>query len=140
MAEVGESPDDPVVSPSRVFSRHAYDEGFDLGRDRGTARTGATFGSVEFLGNQAAVPSQDGIRERDGGDQFKVLAAEPFADLGQSRALRIGKAQTRRQMCAEDTILGDEVFILEQQALVHQARYVRQQPHPFVVAHGERTS
>src|SRR5262249_15497727 len=139
MAEVGESANDAVVSPARVLAGHPDDEGFDLRRDRGTPWAGRTFGSVEFLGNQPAVPSHDGIREGDGGNLLKVLAAEPLADLRESRALRIGKAQTRSQMRAEDAILGDEVFILEQQALVHQACYVRQQPRPLVVAHGERT-
>ena len=43
-------------------------------------------------------------------------------------------------MRAEDAILGDEIFILERQSLVDEARYIRQQPHPFVVAHGEETS
>jgi hypothetical protein len=43
-------------------------------------------------------------------------------------------------MQVEDAIFGDEIFILEQQSLIDEARYVRQQPHPFVVAHGEGTS
>jgi hypothetical protein len=40
-------------------------------------------------------------------------------------------------MRAKDAVLGDEVFVLEEQALIDQARYIRQQPHPLVVAHGE---
>ena len=43
-------------------------------------------------------------------------------------------------MRAEDPILGDEIFILQEQSLVDEARYIRQQPRPSVVAHGEATS
>ena len=140
MAEVGESADDTVVAPSRVLARHANDEGLSFGRDRTAVRIRATFGTVGFLGNQSAVPRHYCVRERDGGDLLKFLAAKPFADLSQSGALWIGKAQAPRKLRAQDAILGDQLFILQEQALSHQARYVSQQPHPFVVAHGERTS
>ena len=93
-----------------------------------TVRIAATFGSIKLLGDQPAVPSQDGVRKRDGGDQLKVPAAKPLADLRQCGALWIGKAQSRRKMRAEDAILGDEIFILEQQALVDEARYIEPVP------------
>ena len=48
----------------------------------GTARIRAAFGTVEFLSNQPAVPSHDGVRESDRSNLLKVLAAKPLADLG----------------------------------------------------------
>jgi hypothetical protein len=98
MAEVGETADDTVVAPSRVLSRHAYDQSFNCGRKGRAARIRATFGTVEFLGNQPAVPRHDGIWKSDGSDLLKVLATQPLADLSQSRAFWIGKAQAWRQM------------------------------------------
>ncbi len=53
------------------------------------------FGSVELLGNQPAVPGQDGIRERGGGDQLKVFSAKPFAALSQSGALWMDRRNRR---------------------------------------------
>jgi hypothetical protein len=40
---------------------------------------------------------------------------------------------------AEDSILGKEVFALEEQALVNHATHVRQQSCPTVVLHHEST-
>ena len=65
---------------------------------------------------------------------------QPLADFRQSGALWIGETQTRRKMGSEDAILGDQVLILEEEALVHQARHVCQQPRPLVIPHGQRTS
>ena len=63
-----------------------------------------------------------------------VRQCKAIAHLSQSRALRIGKAQTGRQMRAEDAVLDNQVFVLEEQSGIHQARHIRQQPHPLVVA------
>ncbi len=49
---------------------------------------------------------------------------------GERGFLRTGQLQTLRQLCAEDSILSDEVFVLKQELLVHQARnYARKRAH-----------
>ena len=52
----------------------------------------------------------------------------------------IRKADTGGKMSAEDTILGCEVFMLEQEFLIDQPGDVRQQPSPFVLWHEEHPS
>ncbi|HWQ56796.1 MAG TPA: hypothetical protein VN442_24125 [Bryobacteraceae bacterium] len=71
--------------------------------------------------------------ERDGCDQLEVLEADPLAVPPESSAW-IGQAQPRRKMRAADAIFFDQVFILQEQALIHQASYVRQKPHPLVLS------
>jgi hypothetical protein len=41
---------------------------------------------------------------------------------------------------AQYPVLGDELFVLKQELLVHQARNLRQQTRPLVVLHPERPS
>ena len=48
------------------------------------------------------------------------------SDLGEGRPLWIREPQASGKMRAEDPILGDQVFALEEQTLVYQARDVRQ--------------
>ncbi len=42
-------------------------------------------------------------------------------------------------MRAEDSVLRDQVFALEEQSLVDQSRDIRQEACPFVVLHAEST-
>lgn len=44
------------------------------------------------------------------------------------------------QKRTQDSVFSGEVFVLQKQSLVDQARYIRQQPHPLVVAHREEMS
>ena len=66
---------------------------------------------------------------------WKRSAAKPLADLSEGGSLGIGKAHTGRKVRSEDPILSCEVFILEQQPLVHEAGDIGQQARPFVVLH-----
>jgi hypothetical protein len=49
----------------------------------------------------------------------------------------IGKPQSTGDVGAEDSILGAQVFELEEQALIDQTSHERQQPCPVVVLHHE---
>ena len=46
--------------------------------------------------------------------KMESLTSEPFADDGQSGTLGIGQEKAGRQMGAQDSILGQEIFILQQ--------------------------
>ena len=56
----------------------------------------------------------------------QTLPPEPLADFGESRALG-----------AKDSILRNQIFALEEKALIDQASHLRQQPCPTVVLHAE---
>ena len=122
--------------PQPEFSLAIRTIGFDGGIDLRTARVEAALGAAELASDQAPVPSQNGVGFGDTGHLGEMLTPQPLADFRQSGALWIGETQTPRKMGSEDAILGDQVFILEGEALVHQARHICQQPRPFVIAHG----
>src|SRR3954464_6874122 len=55
----------------------------DLSPDSRASRIGAVFGTIELLGNQLAIPTQDGLRFRDQGDLLQCLTSAPLPDRGQ---------------------------------------------------------
>src|SRR3954471_7174576 len=52
----------------------------DLSPDSRASRIGAVFGTIELLGNQLAIPTQDGLRFRDRCHVRQRLTAESFSD------------------------------------------------------------
>src|SRR5258705_5118459 len=76
-----------------------------------------------------------GIGFGDAGNLLESSATEPLADLTERGSLGIGKAHTGREARPQNAGFGGEVFVLEQQPLVHQAGDVRQQARPLVFLH-----
>jgi len=67
----------------------------------------------------------------------QTLPPEPLADFGESRALGVRKPQSSGDVGAKDSILRNQIFALEEKALIDQPSHVRQQPCPTVVLHAE---
>ena len=67
----------------------------------------------------------------------QTLPPEPLADFGESRALGVRNPQSSGDVGAKDSILRNQIFALEEKALIDQASHVRQQPCPTVVLHAE---
>jgi hypothetical protein len=84
-------------------------------------------GSVKLLRNQAPVPGQNGIRLGHLRDVFQRFASKPFGNPGQRDSLRIRKPQPHLQMASQNPILCDQVLVAEQQILIHQPCYERQE-------------
>ena len=139
MAEIGESAGNAIVTPAFVLLGHAEDQRFEFRADAGTSRVGAMLRAVELAGDQTAIPGEDGFRFRNTGHLRQTLPPEPLADFGERRALGVGKPQSSGDVGAKDSILRNQVFALEEQALIDQASHVRQQPCPAVVLHDEST-
>jgi hypothetical protein len=93
------------------------------------------FGAVEFAGNEPAVPGENRIGFSDAGYLLERRATEPLANISKGGSLGIGKAHTGREARSQDAVFGGEVFVLEQQPLVHEAGDIGQQARPFVVLH-----
>jgi hypothetical protein len=140
MTEIGQRSDDAVVSPTGVLSGEADNKRLHLGRDGGPAWSSAAFGAVELVGNEAAVPGEDGIGFGDTGDLLERSATEPLADLSKGGSFGIGKAHTGWKVLSQYPIFGDQVFILEQESWIDQPGDVRQQLSPFVVWHEKHPS
>jgi len=137
MAEIGESAGDAIVTPAFVLLGHADDESLDIGCNAWTSRVGAMLRAVELAGDQTAIPREDGFGLRNRGYFRQTLPPEPLADFGESRALGVRKPQSSGNVGAKDSILRNQVFALEEKALIDQASHVRQQPCPTVVLHAE---
>jgi hypothetical protein len=137
MAEIGESAGDAIVTPAFVLLGHADDESLDIGRNAWTSREGAMLRSVELAGDQTTIPSEDGFRLRNTGYLGQTLPPEPLADFGESGAFCVRKPESTGDVGAKDSILRNQVFALEEKALIDQASHVRQQPCPTVVLHAE---
>src|SRR5262245_13422596 len=140
MAEVGQRANDPVVTPAGVLPGHADNEGFDSGVDARSAWIRAAFGSVELLYDQPSVPGEDGVGFGHVSYLLQSFASESFANVSQRATLRIRQVQQCRQVCAENTVLRSEVFVLQKQFLVHQPRDISQQPSPLIAIHANRPS
>jgi len=82
-------------------------------------------GTVELLSNQSAVPLKYCVRFSDTGHLFQSFATQPFADFGQRDSLRISETYSLGQMRSQDAVLCSQIFILQQQLLVHQPGYIR---------------
>ena len=139
MAEIGESASEAIVTPAFVLLGHAEDQRFEFKADARTSRVGAMLRAVELAGDQTAIPGVDGFRFRNTGHLRPTLAPQSRANFGEGRALSVRKLQSSGDMGTKDSILRTQVFALEEQALIDQARHVRQQPCPSVLLHDEST-
>ncbi|WP_233104200.1 hypothetical protein [Haliangium ochraceum] len=110
MAEVAERIADACVAPAGVFSGHAHNERLNLAGGLRAARR--TLGAaVVLLGDEVAIPAQDGVGRDDAGVFAQQLASEGFALDCKATALRIGEAKaTIAELLAEGAILGLEIF------------------------------
>jgi hypothetical protein len=93
--------------------------------------------SIELLRHPSSIPPQQGVGLGDKGDLLESFSTEPFRNLGQRGSLAIREQETRGKMGSKDAVLGDEVFIAEQQFLVDETGYEGQQARPVEsIIHG----
>jgi hypothetical protein len=83
------------------------------------------------VGDKLAIPAQDSVRSRYGGDVGKHLAAEPMTDLTEHAALGVRELQPTAQLRLEDAVLSGQIFVPRQQLLVHLPRHVSQDARPI---------
>ena len=83
------------------------------------------------MGDQLAVPGQDGVRPGDIRHLGESLAAQAMTDLAERGSLRVREFQPPFRLRLEDTIFGGQIFVPRQQLLVHHASDVSQDAHPI---------
>ena len=91
VAEICQCAGNAIVTPTGVLLCHLHDEPFDRGIHARASRIATTLGAVEFAGDQAAIPRQDGLRFGNAGHLLQMLPTEAFADFSESTALRVGE-------------------------------------------------
>ena len=82
IAQVGQSPYNPVIAPRAVLPGHPYHKGFDLFVDAGATNRRARRRGVNLLVCQGAVPGEDGVRLRNRRDLLQGLPTELLPNLG----------------------------------------------------------
>ena len=65
------------------------------------------------------------------------VPGEPLADFGERRSFQVRKPHSSGEVRAKDSILRDQIFALEEQAPIDEARHVHQQLCAAVVLHVE---
>ncbi len=135
MAEVRQRAGNAVVTPARVLAGEANHQILDLWTGAGSARIGTGSRTIELAGDKPPIPSENGVWFGHTGDLLQSFASESLADLGKRATLRIRQAQPRWQVCAENPVLRSQVLVLQQQFLVDQPRYIRQQTSPLIAVH-----
>jgi hypothetical protein len=89
VTEVGQSSDDPIVTPAWVLFCHLNHQFDDLAVNWWPTWIRALFGTVEFPGDQPAVPGKYRIRFRHTGNLFQSLTAQSLANFGERGSLRV---------------------------------------------------
>jgi hypothetical protein len=89
VAEIRQGTGNAVVPPTAVLLSHPDNESFQLRIDSPAWRDSSALGSVELLGNEVPVPSQNGVGFGHAGHLVQTFAAESFPDLGERGSLQI---------------------------------------------------
>jgi hypothetical protein len=89
-------------------------------------------GTIELTGNEPPVPGEDRVWFGHAGHLLQSFAPESLPDLSKRVALRIRQPQPCWQVRPENSILRSEVLVLEEEFLVDQPRYIRQQTSPMI--------
>ncbi len=75
--------------------------------------------AIKLLGDQFAVPAEDGVRFDDRGDVCQGFLAQLVADLRQGLALAITQPYTALELIAEQAIFGHQILMTQEELLVH---------------------
>ncbi len=98
------------------------------------------FGAIKLLGNQSPIPGQDRIGFGYASNLVERFASKPLSDFAEGDSLRVRKPQSPRQLGSQDPILSGQVFVPQEQLLIHRTANVSQQSQPSTVPHADRLS
>jgi hypothetical protein len=90
VAEIGQRTHNPVVAPAGILPRHFDDQRLQFRLDRRPPGTAAVFGAIKLLGNELAIPTQNGVRLSHAGHLRQRLPPEAFTKLSERGPFRIG--------------------------------------------------
>ena len=90
------------------------------------------------------MPGEDGFRRYDGRDLRECPVSEALSNLCEGLALAVLQSQPSADLTTQDSVLGDEVLVVEQELLIDSAGDVGKEafpghggdesPHPWTVA------
>src|SRR5687768_12226069 len=135
MAEISQCADDAVITPARIIFRHADGQVGNLTADARPTWIRSRFRTIELLGYEPVIPGKNRVGLCYARYVVQRFAAESLADFSECGPLRIGEPQARRKMRSQYAVFGSQVLIAQQQLLVNEPCYIRQQACPTIVLH-----
>src|SRR3984957_12008147 len=94
-SEIGQRSHDPVIAPAGVFARQPDHQILDFCGDAWPARRAALLGAVELLGDQFAIPAEDGVGVGDAGNLLQQLPTQAFANFSKRHSLSERDSRSR---------------------------------------------
>ena len=129
--QIGQRPRNPVIAPIPVLLGHACDQLLDSSLDPRPAGASTGLRAIEFAGDKLAIPGQDGVRPGHIGHFAENLAAQSTTDFAQRSSFGVRELQPSFQLGLQDAVFGSQIFISQQQLLVHRPRDVGQDACPI---------
>ena len=118
------------LAPARILPRYTHDQSFDLRADLRSPHT-ARFRSVELMRNQFPIPAKDRLGLNDIRHIGQYFSPEPVTNLCQGFPLQVRQAQAPFQLIHQHTVLGSQIFVSQQQLLIHRSSDVGQYLSPI---------
>ena len=84
---------DTAVTPRRVLFRHAHGKPLNLLNDTGSTKLTTPLAPVELLGDQVAIPAQEGAGRDNRGHLNQAFPPERMGECREATAVRVGKTQ-----------------------------------------------
>lgn len=100
IAQMGQSPGNPVIAPGAILLCHLHDQVFQLFLDAGATEGFPLRGTIKLLGHQLAMPAQDGVGLRNVRDFLQRLLPQLLAELGSGCAFGGTQMQTTCDLVA----------------------------------------
>ena len=118
---VGQGSLDAPIAPIAILPGQSHDQSFEFAGSARPARSSFA-APVVLLGDQLAVPGEQGLRRHDGSDFREDGPSQPFGLGGQPAPLIVCEARTlAAELFPEDSIFFAQVLDYLQLALAHPA-------------------
>ena len=87
IAHIPQSACDAIISPAPILASHSEHQFGHFSTCSRSTWVVAVLGAIKLLGDEFAIPGQDGFWFRDLGDLAQSFPAESLADFGQGHSL-----------------------------------------------------
>jgi hypothetical protein len=114
VAKIGQGAHDPVIAPAGILPSHADNQLLDVVVYLRSANLSTCLGTIELLGHQFPVPTEDRVRLCGIRHVLKRFPTEPVTNLGERLFLGVGKQQATVNLLPENAVFGNQILIAKQ--------------------------
>src|SRR5450830_244764 len=131
MPQIGQRPHNPIITPGPILLGHANNQFLNFSVDPWPARGSPFLRAIELAGDEPSVPCQDGVRQGGSRHLAECLAAQSTANLAKLRSLCVRELQPPLQLAPQNPVFSSQIFVPQQQLLVHRPGDVGQDACPL---------